>query len=486
MELYELTIHELHEKLKTKDCSSVEATRSVLDRIKAKDDRIKAYITVTEEEAIKNAEAADKKIAEGREFHPLLGVPIALKDIFLTKDIRTTCASKILENFFPPFDGTATARLREAGIALLGKTNLDEFAMGSSNENSGFFPTHNPWDEERVPGGSSGGSAAAVAAHECIGSLGTDTGGSIRQPAALCGVVGIKPTYGRVSRFGIIAFASSLDQVGPITKDVTDAAIMLKAVAGWDERDSTSVNMPVPDYTESLVNDIKGMTIGIPKEYFIQGLDPEVETAVREAVSLLEKLGANIIDISLPYTEHGVSTYYIIAPSEASSNLARYDGVRYGLRMPVSGGLINMYKATRNAGFGQEVKRRILIGTYALSAGYYDAYYRKAQQVRTLMRHDFERAFEKCDVIASPTTPTPAFRIGEKTDDPLAMYLNDVFTLPANLAGLPGISIPCGLSRSGLPIGIQFLAGPFKEENLFRAAYTYEQNTDCHKNFPKL
>ncbi len=486
MELYELTIHELHALLRKKDCSSVEATRSVLSRINAVDEKVRAYITVTEDEALRQAEAADKKIAEGEEFHALLGVPVALKDIFITKGIRTTCGSRILENFIPPFDGTAAARIKEAGAVLVGKLNQDEFAMGSSTERSGFFPAHNPWDLERVPGGSSGGSAAAVAAQECIASLGTDTGGSIRQPAGLCGVVGIKPTYGRVSRFGIIAFASSLDQVGPITRDVTDAAIMLNCVAGWDPRDSTSVNQPVPDYTKSLVNDIKGMTIGIPREYFIEGMDAEVEASVREAISGFEKLGARVIDISLPHTDYGVACYYIIAPSEASSNLARYDGVRYGLREKVSGGILNMYKATRNAGFGPEVKRRILIGTYALSAGYYDAYYRKAQQVRTLIMQDFVKAFEKCDCIASPTSPTPAFRLGERTDDPLAMYLSDVFTLPCNLAGIAGISVPCGFTKSGLPIGIQFLAGHFKEETLFRVAYTYEQNTDWHKKFPKL
>jgi aspartyl-tRNA(Asn)/glutamyl-tRNA(Gln) amidotransferase subunit A len=486
MELFELTLHELAQKLKKKECSSLEATRSVLGRIHAVEDKVKAYLTLTEEGALAQAKAADERLAQGGEIPPLLGVPIALKDIFLTEGVRTTCASRILENFIPTFDATAWARLKAAGAVLLGKLNQDEFAMGSSTERSAFGPTRNPWDLERIPGGSSGGSAAAVAADECIAALGTDTGGSIRQPAACCGVVGIKPTYGRVSRFGVIAFASSLDQVGPLTKDVTDAAILLRIVAGWDPRDSTSIARPVPDYTQALARDVKGMTVGLPKEYWIAGLDAEVEAAGRKVVEELERLGAKVVEVSLPHTEYAIACYYIIAPAEASSNLARYDGVRYGLRAPVKGGLMQMYKVTRDQGFGPEVKRRILIGTYTLSAGYYDAYYRKAQQVRTLIKQDFDRAFETCDVLLTPTMPTPAFKLGEKTADPLQMYLSDIFTLSCNLAGLPGLSLPCGFTKSGLPIGLQILGPHFQEEKIFRAAYAYEQATEWHLCRPKL
>jgi len=486
MELYQLTLHDLADKLKQKECSSLEATRSVLGRIHAVEEKVKAYLTLTEEGALAQAKAADERIAQGGEIPPLLGVPIALKDIFLTEGVRTTCASRILENFIPTFDATAWARLKAAGAVLLGKLNQDEFAMGSSTERSAFGPTRNPWDLERIPGGSSGGSAAAVAADECIAALGTDTGGSIRQPAACCGVVGIKPTYGRVSRFGVIAFASSLDQVGPLTKDVTDAAILLRIVAGWDPRDSTSIARPVPDYTKALARDVKGMTVGLPQEFWIAGLDPEVESAGRRAVQELEKLGAKVVEVSLPHTEYAIACYYIIAPAEASSNLARYDGVRYGLRVPVKGGLMQMYKVTRDQGFGPEVKRRILIGTYTLSAGYYDAYYRKAQQVRTLIKQDFDRAFETCDVLLTPTMPTPAFKLGEKTADPLQMYLSDIFTLSCNLAGLPGLSLPCGFTKSGLPIGLQILGPHFQEEKIFRAAYAYEQATEWHLCRPKL
>ena len=486
MELFELTLHELAQKLKKKECSSLEATRSVLGRIHAVEDKVKAYLTLTEEGALAQAKAADERLAQGGEIPPLLGVPIALKDIFLTEGVRTTCASRILENFIPTFDATAWARLKAAGAVLLGKLNQDEFAMGSSTERSAFGPTRNPWDLERIPGGSSGGSAAAVAADECIAALGTDTGGSIRQPAACCGVVGIKPTYGRVSRFGVIAFASSLDQVGPLTKDVTDAAILLRIVAGWDPRDSTSIARPVPDYTQALARDVKGMTVGLPKEFWIAGLDAEVEAAGRKVVEELERLGAKVVEVSLPHTEYAIACYYIIAPAEASSNLARYDGVRYGLRAPVKGGLMQMYKVTRDQGFGPEVKRRILIGTYTLSAGYYDAYYRKAQQVRTLIKQDFDRAFETCDVLLTPTMPTPAFKLGEKTADPLQMYLSDIFTLSCNLAGLPGLSLPCGFTKSGLPIGLQILGPHFQEEKIFRAAYAYEQATEWHLCRPKL
>ena len=486
MELFELTLHELAQKLKEKECSSLEATRSVLGRIHAVEDKVKAYLTLTEEGALAQAKAADERLAKGGEIPPLLGVPIALKDIFLTEGVRTTCASRILENFIPTFDATAWARLKAAGAVLLGKLNQDEFAMGSSTERSAFGPTRNPWDLERIPGGSSGGSAAAVAADECIAALGTDTGGSIRQPAACCGVVGIKPTYGRVSRFGVIAFASSLDQVGPLTKDVTDAAILLRIVAGFDPRDSTSIARPVPDYTQALARDLKGMTVGLPQEYWITGLDAEVEAAGRKVVEELERLGAKVKEVSLPHTEYAIACYYIIAPAEASSNLARYDGVRYGLRAPVKGGLMQMYKVTRDQGFGPEVKRRILIGTYTLSAGYYDAYYRKAQQVRTLIKQDFDRAFETCDVLLTPTMPTPAFKLGEKTADPLQMYLSDIFTLSCNLAGLPGLSLPCGFTKSGLPIGLQILGPHFQEEKIFRAAYAYEQATEWHKRKPAL
>ena len=489
MELYELTLRELRAKLLKKECSSLEATRSVLKRIRAVEDRVKSYITLTEDLALAQAQAADRKRAQAGEAPALLGVPIGLKDIFLTEGVRTTCGSLILENFVPTFDGAATAKVKAAGAVILGKLNQDEFAMGSSTERSAFGPTRNPWDLERIPGGSSGGSAAAVAAGECIAALGTDTGGSIRQPAACCGVVGIKPTYGRVSRFGVIAFASSLDQVGPIARDVTDAAIMLRVVAGYDPRDSTSVNQPVPDYTKALIPHAKGMTVGIPREYFVAGLDPEVEAAVRRAIQEIERLGAKVIEVSLPHTEYCIACYYIIAPAEASSNLARYDGVRYGLRVPpreTRGSILQMYKATRDRGFGPEVKRRILIGTYTLSAGYYDAYYRKAQQARTLIKRDFDRAFQTCDALVTPTLPFPPFKLGEKTGDPLQMYLSDVFTLSCNLAGLPGLSLPCGFTRSGLPIGLQILGPHFQEEKIFRLAYAYEQATEWHLRKPKL
>lgn len=486
MELYQLTLHELVAKLQKKECSSLEATRSVLERIQAVEPKVKAFLTLTAETALAEAQAADARRAQGGELPPLLGVPIALKDIFLTAGVRTTCASRILENFIPTFDATAWAKLKQAGAVLIGKLNQDEFAMGSSTERSAFGPTRNPWDLERIPGGSSGGSAAAVAADECFGALGTDTGGSIRQPAACCGVVGIKPTYGRVSRFGVIAFASSLDQVGPLAKEVTDAALMLNAVAGFDPRDSTSVNLPVPDYTRALCRDLKGIKIGLPKEYWIAGLDPEVKAAGERAVQELAGLGASLQEVSLPHTEYAIACYYIIAPAEASSNLARYDGVRYGYRAPVSGGLMQMYKMTRDQGFGPEVKRRILIGTYTLSAGYYDAYYRKAQQVRTLIRRDFERAFETCEVLVTPTMPTPAFKLGEKVADPLQMYLSDIFTLSCNLAGLPGLSLPCGFTQSGLPIGLQILGPHFQEEKIFRVAYAYEQATEWHRRKPAL
>jgi aspartyl-tRNA(Asn)/glutamyl-tRNA(Gln) amidotransferase subunit A len=486
LEITGLTIHELSEGLKNKEFTSKELTEAYLGRIEEVDPKVRAYITVTRKEALESAEDADKKLQEGSDTTPLTGIPIAVKDIFCTRGIRTTCASKILEGFIPPYDATVVKRLKTAGAVILGKVNMDEFAMGSSTENSAFFPTQNPWSIGRVPGGSSGGSAAAVAADECAASVGTDTGGSIRQPAACCGVVGLKPTYGRVSRYGMIAFASSLDQGGPITKDVTDAAIILNIIAGHDPFDTTSMDALVPDYKEGLKDGVKGIKVGIPKEYFIEGIDKEVEGAVREAIGVLKDGGAELVDISLPHTEYAISVYYLVATAEASSNLARYDGVKYGLRVDEGGGLMDMYRLTRDRGFGSEVKRRIMLGTYALSAGYYDAYYRKASQVRTLIKRDFEEAFKKCDVIATPTSPTPAFKIGEKIDDPLTMYLSDIFTISCNLAGIPGISIPCGLTGDGLPVGLQILGRPLDEETVLKTAYGYEQATEWHKKKAQL
>ena len=481
MELHNLTIHELHEKLKKKQITSIETTEAFLKRIDAIDGNIKAYITVTKEEAARQAKEADKRLASGKDITPLTGVPIAVKDIFCTNGVRTTCASKILDNFVPPYDATVIKKLKDAGAVILGKNNMDEFAMGSSTENSAYFVTKNPWDVERVPGGSSGGSAASVAAGECAASLGTDTGGSIRQPASCCGVVGLKPTYGRVSRYGMIAFASSLDQAGPLTKDVKDCAIMLNAIAGHDPQDSTCINAPVLDYTNALTKDIKGLKIGIPKEYFIKGLDSDVEKAVKQAIEVLKKQGASTVEVSLPHTEYAVAVYYLVATAEASSNLARYDGVKFGYRTKNSKNLLDMYCKTRDEGFGPEVKRRIMLGTYSLSAGYYDAYYKKASQVRTLIKKDFEEAFKKCDVILTPTAPTPAFKIGEKTADPLTMYLSDIFTISCNLAGIPGISIPCGFTKDNLPIGLQILGKAMDEETILRTAYAYEQATEWHK-----
>ena len=486
MELYDLTIHELHEKLKKKEITSLGLTESFLKRIDAVDGKIKAYITVTKEDAIKQAIEADKRLASGKDITPLTGVPISVKDIFCTKGILTTCASKILNNFVPPYDATVIKKLKEAGAVILGKNNMDEFAMGSSTENSAFFVTKNPWDTERVPGGSSGGSAASVSAGECAGSIGTDTGGSIRQPASCCGIVGLKPTYGRISRYGMIAFASSLDQAGPLTKDIKDCAIMLNAMAGYDPQDSTSIDAPVPDYTKVLTKDVKGLKIGIPKEYFIKGLDNDVEKAVKEAIEVLKKQGASVVDVNLPHTDYAIAVYYLVATAEASSNLARYDGVKYGCRAKDSKNLMDMYCKTRDEGFGPEVKRRIMLGTYSLSAGYYDAYYKKASQVRTFIKRDFEEAFTKCDVILTPTAPTPAFKIGEKTADPLTMYLSDIFTISCNLAGIPGLSIPCGFTKDNLPIGLQILGKPLDEETVLKTAYAYEQATDWHKKRPKI
>jgi aspartyl-tRNA(Asn)/glutamyl-tRNA(Gln) amidotransferase subunit A len=480
MALTDLTIHELQALLRSGELSSVELTRAFLDRVAATDERVGAFLTVCEEQALKDAAAADARLAAG-EAAELTGIPLALKDIFITEGVRTTCASRILGDFVPPYDGTAVRKLKEQGAVLLGKLNMDEFAMGSSNENSAFGPVRNPWNPDCVPGGSSGGSAACVAARQAVATLGTDTGGSIRQPASHCGVVGLKPTYGRVSRYGVIAYASSLDQVGPITRDVEDCAILLGAVAGHDAADSTSIDLPVPDYRAALAQGVKGLKIGLPKEYFIEGLDSDIRQAIDAAIDTLRGLGAEIVEVSLPHTEYAVACYYLIATAEASSNLARYDGVRYGRRVDKGRGLIDMYHQSRAAGFGAEVKRRIMLGTYALSSGYYDAYYLKAQKVRTLIRQDFLDAFNKADVILTPVAPTPAFRLGEKTADPLQMYLSDIFTIPVNLAGTCGLSVPCGFSRDGLPIGLQLIGQPFGEETLLRAGHAYQQASDWHR-----
>jgi aspartyl-tRNA(Asn)/glutamyl-tRNA(Gln) amidotransferase subunit A len=475
-----LTIHEAHGLLKAKKLSSVELTRACLKRIKEVEPKLKALVSTTEALAIKQAEIADQRIAKG-DISPLTGIPVVLKDVLCTKGIRTTCSSKMLENFVPPYDATVVEKLNDCGAVTVGKANMDEFAMGSSTEHSAFFATHNPWDLDRVPGGSSGGSAVAVAADEGIFALGSDTGGSIRQPAGFCSVVGMKPTYGRVSRYGLVAFASSLDQIGPLTKDVTDCALVLNAIAGFDNRDSTSVPEAVPDYTKCLDGDIKGLKLGVPKEYFVKGMQPEVEKALKDAIGKLEELGAEVDwEVSLPSTPYALPVYYIIAPSEASANLARYDGVKYGFAYRDTDSMWKAMEKTRQYGFGEEVKRRIMLGTYALSAGYYDAYYLKAQKVRTLIRREFDAAFEKYDALVTPTSPTVPFKIGEKLDDPVQMYLSDVCTLPINIAGVPGISIPAGFGN-GLPIGMQFIGKPFGEETILKAAYAYEQATDWHK-----
>ena len=479
MDILDLNIHELHRKLKSKELSSVEATRAMLARIEAVEPQIGAFITVTPEQSLADAEAADRRIAAG-EMDLLTGIPLAVKDIFLTEGVRTTCGSNILNNFIPPYSATSWERLKERGVVLLGKLNQDEFAMGSSNESSAYGTTRNPWDTSRIPGGSSGGSAAAVAARQATATLGTDTGGSIRQPASHCGCVGLKPTYGRVSRYGVIAYASSLDQVGPLTRDVTDCAVMLGALAGHDPKDSTSVDAPVPDYCAALTGTIKGLRIGLPREYFIAGLDPDVQKAMDAAIETYRSLGADFVDISLPHTDYAVATYYLIATAEASSNLARYDGVRFGHRAVEASSLLDMYVKSRSQGFGAEVKRRIMLGTYALSSGYYDAYYVKAQKVRTLIMQDFIRAFEGVDVILTPVAPTPAFKIGEKVNDPLQMYLSDIFTIPVNLAGTCAMSVPAGFSAGGLPIGLQLVGKPFGEETILRAAYAFEQATEWH------
>ncbi|HEX9419459.1 MAG TPA: Asp-tRNA(Asn)/Glu-tRNA(Gln) amidotransferase subunit GatA [Methylomirabilota bacterium] len=483
--LTDLTIHELGARFRQNDATPTEAAREYLDRIAALDPKVKAYLTVTAEAALARAAEADARFKTGAPLGPLDGVPLGLKDVLCTRGVRTTAGSKILEGFVPPYDATVVARLARAGAVILGKLNMDEFAMGSSTENSGYFATRNPWDLSRVPGGSSGGSAAAVAADLAAATLGTDTGGSIRQPAAFCGTVGLKPTYGRVSRYGLIAFASSLDQIGPFAKDVEDAALMLQAIAGHDPMDSTSAAVPVPDYAAGLGQGVEGLKVGIPAEYFIEGLDPEVETAVRAAIEILKGLGAKTESVSLPHTEYGLAAYYVIGPAEASSNLARYDGVKYGLRVPGARDLIDMYSRTRGAGFGAEVKRRVMLGTYVLSAGYYDAYYGKAQKVRTLVQRDFQKAFERVDVIVAPTTPSAAFRTGEK-EDPLSMYLNDVFTIPVNLAGLPGVSVPAGFTKGGLPVGLQVIGKAFDEAAVLRTAKAYEGATEWHKRKPEL
>ncbi len=478
MTIIDMTIHELHAALKGKQISSVEATTALLERITAVEPQVGSFITVTPEQALAAAKAADHRIASG-DCQLLTGIPLAIKDIFLTEGIRTTCGSRILENFIPPYSATSWEKLRDCGAVLLGKLNQDEFAMGSSNESSAYGTTRNPWDTTCIPGGSSGGSAASVAARQAVATLGTDTGGSIRQPASHCGCVGLKPTYGRVSRYGVIAYASSLDQVGPLTRDVADCAIMLEAIAGHDPKDSTSVDTPVPNYSASLTQGVKGMKIGLPKEYFIDGLDPDVQKAMDAAIDTYRRLGAEFVEISLPNTDYAVATYYLIATAEASSNLARYDGVRFGHRAEADG-LLDMYTKSRSEGFGSEVKRRIMIGTYALSSGYYDAYYVKAQKVRTLIMNDFVKAFADVDVMLTPVAPTPAFKIGEKINDPLQMYLSDIFTIPVNLAGTCAMSLPAGFSAAGLPIGLQLIGKPFGEESILRAGYAFEQATEWH------
>ncbi|NWF78411.1 MAG: Asp-tRNA(Asn)/Glu-tRNA(Gln) amidotransferase subunit GatA [Chloroflexi bacterium] len=485
-ELYQLTVHEAHELLKQRKISSAELTKSVLKRIAEVEGKVRACVTIVEDIALKEAEKVDNYIKAAHEITPLTGIPTLIKDVICTKGIRTTCSSRILENFVPPYDATVIEKLKTHRAVVVGKTNMDEFAMGSSTEHSAFFPTRNPWDLSRVPGGSSGGSAAAVAADEAIYALGSDTGGSVRQPAALCSVVGLKPTYGLVSRFGLIAFASSLDQIGPLTKDVTDCALVMNVIAGYDPRDSTSVSHPVPDYTQQLIPDIKGLKIGIPREYFGEGVQNEVRAALQAAINKLQELGAEIDwEVSLPHTKYALAAYYILAPSEASANLARYDGVKYGFSERDASNVIETTEKTRQFGFGPEVKRRIMLGTYALSAGYYDAYYVKAQKVRTLIKREFDQAFEKYDALVTPTSPIVPFKLGEKLEDPMQMYLSDVCTLPINIAGIPAISIPAGFTDN-LPIGMQIMGKPFSEEILLRIAFAYEQATAWHKRKPKI
>src|SRR5579883_3075150 len=478
------SIRELHTQLIKKERSAVEITQEALDRIQALEPQLHSFLCITAEKALQQAQEVDAKIASGEEIGLLAGIPIGIKDNMCTKGILTTCASRILENFVPPYESTVTQKLAEAGAVMVGKTNLDEFAMGGSTETSAYQITTNPWDLSRVPGGSSGGSAAAVAAEECVVALGSDTGGSIRQPASFCGIVGLKPTYGLVSRYGLVAFASSLDQIGPFARSVEDAAILLNTIAGYDPKDSTSLKVAIPDYTQFLTPDLKGKKVGVIRETFGEGLDPAVEKAVNAAIDQLKSLGAEIREISCPRFRYGIAAYYIIAPSEASANLARYDGVKYGARIPDAENLMDMYTRTRAEGFGAEVKRRIMIGTYALSAGYYDAYYLKAQKVRTLIKQDFEQAFEQVDVLVSPTAPTTAFKAGDKTTDPLSMYLIDLMTIPVNLAGLPGISVPCGFDGQGLPIGLEIIGNVLREDQVLQVAYAYEQATEWHTHTP--
>lgn len=486
MKLFEQPAHVLHDMLVNKEITSLELTEAVLARIDEVEGDVQAYLTVTRDEAIAQAKAVDEKIARGEAIAFLEGIPGAIKDNICTKGVKTTCASRILQKFVPPYDATVVQKLAVQNPVVLGKTNLDEFAMGGSTENSAFHPTHNPWNTDCVPGGSSGGSAAAVAAGTAVWALGSDTGGSIRQPASFCGVVGMKPTYGRVSRYGLVAYASSLDQIGPITKDVTDCANILNIIAGRDEMDSTSIDKAVPDYTKSLVQDVKGLKIGLPKEYFVKGMDPEVECAVKAAVKQLESLGAEVVEISLPNTDYAISTYYLIAPAEAATNLARYDGVSYGERAEDAADLVEMMTKTRSQYLGEEVKRRIMIGNYALSAGYYDAYYLKALKVRRLVKEDYDKAFKEVDVIICPAAPSVAYKIGEKIDNPLEMYLQDACTVPLNLAGLPGISVPCGYNKDKMPIGMQIIGKALDEETLIRVAYTYEQSQSYHQDRAQL
>ena len=485
MRLYEKPAHVLHDMLVNKEITAVALTEDVLARIDEVEGDVKAYLTITRDEALAQAKSVDEKIAKGEEISFLEGIPGAIKDNICTKGIKTTCASKILEHFVPPYDATAMTKIKAQNPVILGKLNMDEFAMGGSTENSAYHPTCNPWNTDCVPGGSSGGSAASVAAGTSIWALGSDTGGSIRQPASFCGVVGMKPTYGRVSRYGLVAYASSLDQIGPLTRDVTDCANILNIICGHDEMDSTSSEAEVPDFTKALVEDVKGLKIGLPKEYFVDGMDPEVEKTVRSAIEKYKELGAEIVEISLPHTKYAISAYYLIAPAEAATNLQRYDGVSYGERVE-SDDLVGMMTKTRTEKFGEEVKRRIVIGNYALSAGYYDAYYLKAMKVRTLVQQDYNEAFKKVDVIMAPTAPTPAFKIGEMVSDPLQMYLQDACTVPLNLAGLPGMSIPCGYSSQGMPIGLQIIGRALDEETIIRAAYTYEQSQNYHNEMAKL
>ena len=487
MALHKLSLCELQKKFTAGEVSAAEIVRAYALRIGQVESKVRAYVNQAQESVSVQADALDQQLKQWRKTKPLMGMPLAIKDNICTEGVPTTCSSRMLQHFVPPYDATVITKLREQGYLLLGKTNLDEFAMGSSTENSAFGPSRNPWDLHRVPGGSSGGSAAAVAADECAAALGSDTGGSIRQPAAFCGVVGLKPTYGRVSRYGLVAFASSLDQIGPITKDVRDAAFVLGAIAGHDPKDSTSADAPVPDYVKALAKkDLKKLRVGVPREFFAEGLDPEVEQAVKAAIAELKTLGGEIKDIQLPRTDAAVAVYYVLATAEASSNLARFDGVKFGLRAKETKDLLDLYMKTRQEGFGPEVKRRIMLGTYVLSAGYYDAYYGKAQAVRTLVCQDFDAAFKEVDLIVTPATPTPAFKLREKSEDPLQMYLSDIFTISVNLAGLPAIALPCGFSTSGLPIGLQLIGRPFEEETILRAAHAYEQATQWHLKKPGI